>query len=374
MSQSLSHSRTRGQAARRESSFDDGFQPFVEARLPTIRLLGLGGAGGYFVSQLARESVQEIETIAVNSDVTALRSTCATIRYQIGPELLKGSGAGGDKLVAEKAVESSQDVLRHFIAGTDFLFLTAGLGGGIGTFGLPIVSQIAREEGATTIAIVTTPFSFEGERRCSIAEAGLESLYKHADNVIVIPNDHLLLNATSMARAKDIFATSAKVISQAVRSVNSLVKNEGIVNVDLADLFMVFSARGRGIFGFAESAGRGRAKKVAAKVVQSTFFDRRDVGDAKAVLLNIASGEDVSIHEVAEIAGLISSFADKDAYVKWGLTLDPKLSGRIQVTLLATGLPGTKASHGKNSASTESEAPPEGVVLLDDHRPRKSAA
>lgn len=363
--------------ADRTLSFSGYPSELGEARLPTIRLLGLGGAGGFFVSQLARESVQGIETIAVNSDVTALRTTCATIRYQVGSELLHGSGSGGDRGVAEAALESSREVLRHFISGADFLFLTAGLGGGIGTFGLPFVSQIAREEGATTVALVTTPFSFEGERRTSVANSGLELLRRHADNVIVIPNDQLLLRASSAARAKDIFSTSAKVVCQTVRSVKSLVKNEGIVNVDLADLFMVFSAGGRAIFGFAEASGKNRAKKVAAKALESTFLENSGVAEAKAVLLHISSGEDVSIHEVAEIAGLISSFADKDAYVKWGLSLDPKLSGRVQVTLIATGLP-YQTKRGQESLSAkESEALPissDSLVMFDSRRNRRSAA
>ena len=347
-----------------------------DARLPVIRALGLGGAGGHFLSQLARESMQGIETIALNSDVNALKATCATVRFQLGQDL-RGSGTGGDRLVSEKAIQISEHVLRHFIAGTDLLFLTAGLGGGIGSFGLPIVSRIAKEEGATTIAVVTTPFSFEGERRRSLAETGLQLLYDQADSVIVIPNDHLLFNARSMARAKDIFSTSAKVICQVVRSVSTLIKSEGMVNVDLADLFMVFSTGGRAIFGFAEAAGRGRAKKVAEKAVLSTFFEHQGVGDAKAVLLNIGSGEDVSIHEVAEIAQLISSYAAKDAYVKWGLTIDPKLSGRVQVTLFATGLPRLRANRSGLDAEVRAghDSPDNhGVVNLLSHRTRRTAA
>ena len=303
-----------------------------------IRVLAIGGAGGNCLRQFHRHPLNAVETIAMNCDVHALQQVPATIRFQVGGMLTRGFGTGANLHVGEEMFSRSKEAIRHILSGSDILFIAAGLGGGTGSAGAPFVARIAREEGALVVAVVTTPFAFEGKKRNKLADQSLQELLAVADSVVLIPNDRLLETGKKSTPADELFQRSEAIVYRTVRSIVGLIRSEGFINVDFADLNAILSNGRLALIGYGEASGTQRAKKVAKDVATSTLFDVGVLADADALLLNIAAGEDISMHEVAEVAQLIGSYANPDANIVWGLKLSNQLANRIQVTMIATGL------------------------------------
>ncbi len=324
----------------------------VEPMGARIKVIGIGGGGGNAVNNMIRSGLRGVEFIAANTDAQALKSSEATIKIQLGQELTKGLGAGANPSVGEAAAKESADEIRSVLQGADMVFVTAGMGGGTGGGGAAIVAGLAKEVGALTVGVVTKPFIFEGKRRMTNAESGIDYLKREVDTLITIPNQRLLSVAGRNTTLLDTFRKADDVLFQAVKGISDLILFEGLVNVDFADVRAVMSEMGMAMMGSGEGSGENRAVEAAEKAVSSPLLEDVSIQGARGILINVTAGPDVTLQEINEAAELIHSEAHDEANIIWGMVIDPELGDLVRVTVIATGF-GDRDARGIPTASSQ---------------------
>ncbi len=302
-----------------------------------IRVVGVGGGGGNAVNRMIDANLGGIEFIAANTDLQALRNCRAPGKLQIGDQLTKGLGAGADPEVGRKAALEDTERILEMLDGADMVFLTAGLGGGTGSGAAPIIASLAAEIGALTVAVVTKPFSFEGRRRMQLAERAIEELRGAVDTLITIPNERLLSFVERGTPLSEAFRIADDVLRQAVQGISDLITIPGEVNVDFADLRTIMKGMGMALMGTGLAKGENRALEAAQRAISSPLLEETSIQGAKGVLLNISGGYDMTLHEVAEAARIISEAVDPDANIISGMVIDPSLEEAMKITVIATG-------------------------------------
>ncbi len=307
------------------------------------RVVGVGGAGCNAVNRMIEAGLRGVEFVAVNTDRQALEESEADVRIPVGMELTRGLGTGGDPLLGEQAVKESEDHVRRALRGSDLVFIAAGEGGGTGTGGAPIVAKIARELGALTVAVVTRPFAFEGNKRTKAADEGLSRLQSAADTVIVIPNDRLmsvLERGTSMVEA---FKVADDLLRQGVQGICDMITLPGLINLDFADVRTIIRGAGTALLGIGYAGGGNRATEAAMAAIASPLLET-PIDGAKGILLGVTGGPDLSLVEVSEAARVVADAADPDANIIFGATIDPDLQGQVWVTVVAANFSGVRAA------------------------------
>lgn len=302
-----------------------------------IRVIGIGGGGGNAISSMVTGSqIQGVEFVAINTDAQALLLNQAQTKVQIGENITKGLGSGGDPDIGRQAAEESAEKIKDMLQGSDMVFLTAGMGGGSGTGATPVIAQIAKDVGALTVAVVTKPFSFEGARRMVAAEEGVESLKDKVDTLIVIPNQRIMDVVDRKLSLLEAFKVADSVLSQGVQGISELITVPGLINVDFADVRTIMSNAGSALMGIGTGIGENRAQAAARSAIASPLLEISMDG-ARGVLFNIIGGPDLTMTEVDEAAKIISSAADPDANIIFGATIDETMHDQIRITVVATG-------------------------------------
>ena len=311
------------------------------AYLAVIKVVGVGGAGLNAVNRMIDAGISQVEFIAVNTDIQQLRTSDAPVKIHIGRELTQGLGSGADPDVGRRAADEAYDELKQELRGSDMVFVAAGEGGGTGSGAAPIVARIAREVGALTVGIVTTPFKFEGTKRRSQAEQGIAELRNACDTTIVIPNDRLLEVLERSTSMLDAFKVADDVLRQGVQGICDLITMPGLINLDFADVRTIMSDSDTALMGigFSSSTGDGRAKEAAERALRSPLIDAEITG-ARGILLSIAGGDDLTLVEVNDAAEVIRGAATDDTNIIFGATVDDRLNGQVWVTVVATGFGG----------------------------------
>lgn len=302
-----------------------------------IKVIGCGGSGGNAVNTMINFGLEGVEFIVVNTDAQALNNNAAPTRLNIGNAVTRGLGAGADPERGRKAAMEDHARIKELIAGADMVFITAGMGGGTGTGAAPVIAQLAREEGALTVGVVTKPFLFEGRQRSRRAELGLAQLAETVDTLITIPNQKLLMLGEDDLSFVDAFRKADEVLFQAVKGISDLITQNGIVNVDFADVKTVMSAMGRALMGTGIAKGQNRARLAAEMAVSSPLLDDISVDGATGVLINIVGGPDLKMREIQEAASLVQEQAHEDANIIFGASIDEQLGENVKVTVIATG-------------------------------------
>jgi cell division protein FtsZ len=314
----------------------------VASYLAVIRVVGVGGAGINAVNRMMDAGIAQVDFVAVNTDAQQLELSDAPAKIHIGQAITQGLGSGADPETGRRAAEEGFDHVRAALRGSDMVFVTAGEGGGTGTGAAPVVARIARELGALTVGIVTTPFKFEGTRRRVAADSGVEALRAACDTVIVIPNDRLLEVLDRSTSMIDAFRIADDVLRQGVQGICDLITMPGLINLDFADVRTVMAEAGSALMGIGYSeADEGRAREAAERALRSPLIDMEIVG-AQGILLSIAGGEDLTLLEVNEAAEVVRQAATDDTNIIFGATVDERLAGQVWVTVVATGLGGAR--------------------------------
>jgi cell division protein FtsZ len=342
-------------------------RPDSAAYLAVIRVVGVGGAGLNAVNRMIEAGISQVEFIAVNTDIQQLKQCEAPIKLHIGRDLTQGLGSGADPEVGRRAAEEAEDQIKHVLRGSDMVFVTAGEGGGTGSGAAPIVARLARDVGALSVGIVTMPFRFEGTRRRSQADAGVDELRKVCDTVIVIPNDRLLEVLDRSTSMLDAFRIADDVLRQGVQGICDLITMPGLINLDFADVRTVMSNAGSALMGIGFATGDNRAHEAAERALRSPLIDTELVG-ARGILLSIAGGEDLTLLEVNEAAEVIRRGATEDTNIIFGATIDERLAGQVWVTVIATGIgkPGPATAGAPTGARPVEADPLEPPSFLSD--------
>ena len=323
-----------------------------------VKIIGVGGGGNNAVNRMIDAEVRGVEFVSLNTDAQALGVSAARCKLVIGQRLTKGLGAGGDPALGERAAESSEDEIRSIVHGSDMIFITAGMGGGTGTGAAPVVADIARDERALTVGVVTLPFTFEGTRRARVAEKGIELLRDRVDALIVIPNDRLLALGDRNLPVVEAFRLADDVLRQGVQGISDLVTMTGLINLDFADVKSVMSGAGTAMMAIGEGNGEGRALQAAHAAISSPLLDASIEG-AKGILMNVTGGPDLTLLEVNEAAQAIQDLVDRDANIIFGTVIIPNPKHEVRITLIATGLqPGSRVVRQRPTFSPPSTPPP----------------
>jgi cell division protein FtsZ len=302
-----------------------------------MKVVGVGGAGGNAVNRMIDSGLSGVDFISVNTDLQDLENCKANHRIQIGSRLTKGLGAGASPEIGRKAMEEDRDVVAESLLGSDMVFVTCGMGGGTGTGASPLVAEIAKDQGALTIGIVTKPFEFEGRKRMNRASMGIEELKDRVDTLIVIPNQKLLALATPETRLTDAFRMADDVLLSATKGISDLISVPGLINLDFADVKTVMSEMGDALMGIGCGIGENRAREAATQAISSPLLDNVSIGGAKALLINVTGNSNMSLLEVNEAASLITEAAGSDANIIFGAVIDESLQDELRVTVIATG-------------------------------------
>ena len=302
----------------------------------TIKVIGIGGGGCNAVNRMVRAGLAGVDFFSVNSDVQALRSSATENTVHIGGSQTRGLGAGANPTLGREAAEESREDLALILEGADLVFLTAGMGGGTGTGAAPVIAQIARESGALTIAVVTKPFAFEGKKRMQIAENGIVELEAKVDTLITIPNERILQVIEKKTPLNEAFAYADDVLRQGIQGISDLITQPGLINLDFADVKTIMTDAGSAMMGIGEGSGEHRAADAAQKAIASPLLETTIEG-ARGVIFNITGGPDMAMYEVNEAAEMISRAVDPDAQIIFGASIDPGMSGKVRVTVLAAG-------------------------------------
>jgi cell division protein FtsZ len=307
-----------------------------------IRVIGVGGGGSNAIgSMIAHGSIVGVDFVAVNTDAQALLLNKADGKLQIGENITRGLGSGGNPDIGEQAAEESAEKIKHMIEGADMVFLTCGMGGGTGTGATPVIARIAKEVGVLTVAVVTKPFMFEGTRRMVSAEEGIEQLKDKVDTLIVIPNQRILDVVDRKLSLMDAFKVADSVLTQGVQGISEIITLPGLINVDFADVKTIMSNAGSSLMGIGSGIGENRAQTAARSAISSPLLEISMDG-ARGVLFNIVGGQDLTMTEVDEAAKIISAAADPDANIIFGATIDETMHDQIRITVVATGFDQTK--------------------------------
>lgn len=303
---------------------------------PTIKVIGIGGGGGSAINRMIENEVQGVEFVAMNTDAQVLKLSKADIRLQLGKTLTRGLGAGANPDIGRQAALESEDEIRELLAETDMVFITAGMGGGTGTGGGPVVARVAREMGCLTIGIVTKPFGFEGRKRASVALQGLEELRPYVDTLIVIPNDKLFYIVDRNTPYLDAFREADNVLRQGVQGITEIIAVPGVVNVDFADVKTVMKEKGTALMGIGIAEGENRAVEAARAAIRSPLLET-SINGATDAIVNITSGFDASLYEINEVIEEIQKSSTTDINVIYGSAINSDLENEIIVTVIATG-------------------------------------
>lgn len=308
----------------------------VNQQFASIKVIGVGGGGTNAVNRMIESKIQGVEFIAINTDGQALNRSNADIRLRIGDLLTKGLGAGANPEIGQRAALESKDELMGVLQGADMVFITAGMGGGTGTGAAPVIAQMAKENGALTVGVVTKPFAFEGKIRAAQADKGLASLKENVDTLITIPNERLLQIVDKNTSIIDAFRMADDVLRQGVQGISDLITITGLINVDFADVKTIMSQAGSALMGIGVAKGENRAEIAAKAAVQSPLLETTIEG-SKGVLLNITGSSNLSLHEVNVAAAIVTEAADPDANIIFGAVIDESLGDEVRVTVIATG-------------------------------------
>lgn len=328
------------QGSAKERSMDE----LTSNNTAVIKVFGIGGGGLNAVNNMIRSGLTGVEFFAANTDSQALASSLPKNKIRLGDDITKGLGAGADPEVGRAAARESVEGIRAALQGADMVFITAGMGGGTGTYGAAVVAEVAKSLGCLTVGVVTKPFLFEGKRRMRNADRGIEELRKHADTLITIPNQRLLSIAGRNTSLLDTFRKADDVLYQAVKGISDLIICEGLVNVDFADVRAVMSEMGMAMMGTGEASGDNRAVEAAEKAISSPLLEDISIHGARGVLINVTASPDVTLQEVNEAAELIHSEAHEDANIIWGMVIDPNSEDKVRVTVIATGFGSDEAA------------------------------
>lgn len=302
-----------------------------------IKVVGVGGGGSNAVTTMIEDGLNGVEFVVANTDIQALNSSKASLKIQLGADLTKGLGAGANPDIGRRsAIESYNNIVEQ-LKGADMVFVTAGMGGGTGTGGAPIVAKIARELGALTIGVVTKPFVFEGKKRSKHAEGGLSELKENVDALIVIPNQKLLTIAAEKTPLLETFKKADEVLLQAVKGISNLINIRGLINLDFADIRTVMANKGLALMGTGAAKGDNRAVIAATQAISSPLLENVKIDGATGIIINVTGGSDLSLYEVNEASTLITEAASEDAEVIFGAVIDPNLEDEVRVTVIATG-------------------------------------
>lgn len=305
-----------------------------------IKVIGVGGGGGNAVNHMVESNIEGVEFICANTDAQALKRVAAKTVLQLGSEITKGLGAGANPDVGRQAAMEDRERIAELINGADMVFITAGMGGGTGTGGAPVVAQVAKELGILTVAVVTRPFPFEGPKRMRAAEEGMRELSEHVDSLITIPNEKLLAVLGKNASLLTAFSAANDVLLGAVQGIAELITSPGIINVDFADVRTVMSEMGMAMMGTGGATGENRAREAAEKAIRSPLLEDIDLHGARGILVNITAGPDLSIGEFNDVGATVQEFASQDATIVVGTSIDMEMTDELRVTVVAAGLEG----------------------------------
>lgn len=303
-----------------------------------IMVIGVGGAGGNAINNMIDSKLQGVKFIAANTDSQALEISKASVRMQIGEKLTQGLGAGADPQIGREAALENSEAIKNTLEGSHMVFITAGFGGGTGTGAAPIIAEICKEIDALTVAVVTKPFSFEGNKRAKQAEEGINSLKKVADTVITIPNDRLRGLASKNAKMTDMFKKADEILLHSVKGITDLIMMPGLINLDFADVRTIMSKAGMAIMGIGISSGENRALEASERAISHPLLEDISISGAKGVLMNITSNSDLTMEEMAEASERIYNEVGENADIIWGTVVDNTLGDEMRVTVIATGL------------------------------------
>lgn len=324
-------------------------QPEVEA-FARIRVVGVGGSGGNAINHMIESKVKGVEFVSINTDAQDLHHSTSKRRIHIGKNLTRGLGTGMNPELGKRAAEETKEEIQEALKGSDMVFIAGGMGGGTGTGASPVVARTAKELGALTVAVVTKPFSFEGQQRMRLAEQGLEELKKEVDAMVVIPNDRLLAVVDKNTTVKNAFAMCDDILRQAVEGIADLITIPGIINVDFADIRSVMENAGSALMGIGMASGEKRAEEAAKAAINSPLLEL-SINGAKGVLFSVSGGDDLGMLEVQEAARVITEAIDENAKVIFGTVRDDRLKkNEVKVTVIATGFP-NGVIHGKGAGS-----------------------
>ena len=308
-----------------------------EASPTIIKVIGCGGGGSNAVNRMIDANIQNVDFIVLNTDLQALSKSKAPTRIQIGQKLTGGLGAGGNPEKGEQAAQEDTETIKKILNGANMVFVTAGMGGGTGTGSAPIVAKIARELGALTVGVVTTPFGFEGRVRMRLAEEGIKKLHEEVDSLIVIPNQQLLKIVDKKAPLRQAFLVADDVLRQGVQGISNIITQSGDVNTDFADVTTAMKDQGDAILGIGEGEGENRAVDAATAAINNKLLEDSHIDGAKNILINICSSDDLALSETDEIAKIVTASADPNARIFWGQVIDPNMGDKVSVTVIATG-------------------------------------
>jgi cell division protein FtsZ len=331
-----------------------------------IKVIGVGGGGGNAVNTMISAGLPGVEFIAANTDAQALRANLAPVKVQLGEKITKGLGAGANPQIGKKSAEEDIERIREYLNGADMVFITAGMGGGTGTGGAPVVARLAKEMGALTVGVVTKPFMFEGKKRMKQAEEGMRELKDSVDTLIAIPNQRLLSIAGRNMPILETFKKADDVLLQAVRGISDLITVHGLINLDFADVRTIMAEMGMAMMGAAVSQGENRAIEAAQHAISSPLLEDVSIKGARGVLINITGGPTLSLHEVNEAATLIQEEADDEANIIFGAVIDETMGDEVRITVIATGF-------GATDRVREPVRSVEREIVMDRPDPRKSA-
>ncbi len=322
----------------------------------TIKVVGVGGAGNNVVNRMVKAGTQGVEFIAINTDKQALAVSSANQKIQIGEKMTRGQGAGSDPDVGKRSAEESRNNIAKAIEDADMVFITAGMGGGTGTGGAPVVAEIAREAGILTVGVVTKPFKFEGKRRMDQANMGIKDLLDRVDSLLIIPNDRLKYATDQKVTLANAFEIADDVLHQAVTSISDLIKNTGFINLDFADVSCIMREAGFAHMGVGHAAGKGKAEDAAKLAVASPLMET-SINGARGVLINITGSEDMDLEDVETAANLVQEAAHPDANIIFGASFDPSMQDEIRVTVIATGFEeGVNVSAASEAAASAAQS------------------
>lgn len=332
-----------------------------------IKVLGIGGGGNNVVNRMINAGMRGVEFIAINTDKQALRTSGATQKIQIGEKLTKGQGAGSNPEVGKKSAEESRSLIAKALEGTNMVFLTAGMGGGTGTGGAPVIADIAHDMGILTVGVVTKPFKFEGKRRMDQAIQGINELRERVDSLVVIPNERLKNVSEQKITFLNAFEIADDVLRQAVQSISDLIKVPGLINLDFADVTTVMQNAGFAHMGVGRASGKGKAEEAARMAVQSPLLET-SINGAKGVLVNVTGSIDLGLEEVEAAANLVQQAAHAEANIIFGASFDDSLEDELRITVIATNFDSDSAQQGQeNYFSGAAKAAPNASTSDSDH-------
>ena len=339
----------------------------------TIKVIGVGGGGNNVVNRMVRSGTRGVDFVAVNTDKQALNVSSATYKIQIGEKLTHGQGAGSDPEVGRKSAEESRAQISKALEDTDMVFITAGMGGGTGTGGAPIVAEIAREQGILTVGVVTKPFGFEGRRRMQQAEAGIAELKDKVDSLVIIPNERLKYATDQKITFANAFEIADDVLRQAVQSISDLIRDTGFINLDFADVTAIMKNAGMAHMGVGRAAGKGKAEEAARMAISSPLLET-SIHGARGVLINVTGSMDIGLEEVEQAASLVQDAVHPDALTIFGATFDESMDDEIRVTVIATGFADGKSAAAAAPAEEKKAAEAKPSIEPINYEEDKAAA